>query len=182
MTTPKAHFVRRARDERIKTTHTAQHRPFVQKVMFWGCFSYEGTGPIVPVTGTMTAAKYLATLTEHLVPQMHEWFGAGGGVFQQDNAPCHKARRVTQQFQEWGLEVLSWPPYSPDLAPIENLWAILKAKVHKEGYKTKSELIERVKAIWHADPQIQEACKALVQSMPDRIAACVAAKGGVLKY
>ena len=37
--------------------------------------------------------------------------------------------------KEWaaenGVELLDWPPYSPDLNPIENLWHILKAEIMK---------------------------------------------------
>ncbi len=35
-----------------------------------------------------------------------------------------------------GIEVMEWPPYSPDLNPIENLWALLK----KEAYKVYPDL------------------------------------------
>ena len=31
-----------------------------------------------------------------------------------------------QQFQ-----IMAWPPFSPDLNPIENLWAVLKAKIYE---------------------------------------------------
>ncbi len=96
--------------------------------MFWGCLSYQGPGPILPVTGTMNSAKYIETLTHQLFPQMNVWFGEGGGMMQQDNAPCHKDRQVKQKIQDAGVQVLKWPPYSPDLAPTENLWAIMKNK------------------------------------------------------
>ena len=29
------------------------------------------------------------------------------------------------------IELVNWPPYSPDLNPIENLWKMLKAKIIK---------------------------------------------------
>jgi hypothetical protein len=150
--------------------------------MVWGCFGYEGTGPLSVVTGTMNAAKYMATLNAHLLPQMNQWHPAGNGIFQQDNAPCHKALCVTQMLNNAGVQVIAWPPYSPDLSPIENLWAIVKQKVHVASYVSKEALVERIQDIWTNDLSVKEACKSLIESMPQRINACIAAKGGVIKY
>ena len=42
-----------------------------------------------------------------------------GLIFMQDNAPIHKAKKVIEWFNENGIEVIHWPPYLPDLNPIE---------------------------------------------------------------
>jgi transposase len=77
---------------------------------------------------------------------------------------------------------MEWPPYSPDLSPIENLWAILKAKVHSEATTSKEELLARMWVIWNEDPAIKRACSSLIESMPRRVLACIEANGGPIKY
>ena len=49
----------------------------------------------------------------------------------QDGASVHIARIVRVILAEMGIEVMIWPPYSPDLNPIENLWAIMKAEIYR---------------------------------------------------
>jgi hypothetical protein len=130
----------------------------------------------------MNAAKYMEVLHTHLLPQLHQWHPADDGIYQQDNAPCHKARVVTETLQDAGVRVMAWPPYSPDLSPIENLWAIVKRKLHEVSYSTVDEMAARVVDIWRNDTSVKEACMKLIESMPRRIHACIQAKGGVLKY
>ena len=46
-----------------------------------------------------------------------------------DNAPIHTARIIENWLLEQGIEIMDWPPYSPDLNPIENLWKLLKDQI-----------------------------------------------------
>jgi transposase len=47
-------------------------------------------------------------------------------IFMQDNSPLYISRLVRGLLEDLMVEVIEWPPYSPNLKLIENLWALLK--------------------------------------------------------
>jgi transposase len=49
----------------------------------------------------------------------------------QDNALIHTAGKIKNWLQGHGITVMEWPPYSPDLNPIENAWAKLKERIYE---------------------------------------------------
>src|SRR5204862_6870247 len=71
-----------------------------------------------------SANSYLEVLEDQL-PKC--WMP--GLIFVHDNAPIHTANAVKKWFEEMDIPFTDWPPYSPDLNPIENAWALLKKKV-----------------------------------------------------
>ena len=166
----------------ITAAHTAAHRPFLQRVLFWGCFSDDGgQGPLVFINGTMNSERYKQTLGEHLRPYQAEHFPNRDDIFQQDNAPCHQSRSSVAFLQQNGITTLPWPPYSPDLNLIENLWGYMKKIIHRRGFTTKSDLIAAVNDLWHSE-ELREQCSRLCDSMSDRIKACILNKGGYTSY
>jgi len=64
----------------------------------------------------------LCWVNEMLIPALNP-----GDVVIWDNATFHKSRKLAQAFEEAGISLLFLPPYSPDLNPIEQFWAWLKA-------------------------------------------------------
>jgi transposase len=154
-------------------------------VMFWGCFSKLGLGTLVALEGNQNADSYIETLDNYLIDELlaaEEELGAKM-TFMQDNAPCHKAKRVSDFLAENNVSVLPWPPQSPDLNPIENLWAIIKQKrVQKFSNfpTTKTQLIDQVMAVW--DELNPELLNTLADSAPSRLALCLENEGRNTKY
>ena len=89
---------------------------------FWGCIHWTGTGVSRTYEGRVNQYTYKNVLENCLVPSI-EIFGGDREllIFQEDNAPAHKARSVAGWLYEEGIRTLVWPPRSPDLNLIENM-------------------------------------------------------------
>jgi transposase len=83
----------------------------------------------------MTGAAFRAYVEQFLAPALKP-----GDVVVLDNLAAHKADGVRQAIAAAGASILYLPPYSPDLNPIEQLFAKLKALLRKAAARTKDEL------------------------------------------
>ena len=68
----------------------------------------------------------------------------------QDNAPCHTSKLVLAFLKRKRIEFIKWPPYSPDLNPIENIWHWMKHVLETEYPVCESaqEIEDRFFEIW----------------------------------
>jgi hypothetical protein len=148
-------------------------------VMFWGCFGWHGTGPLVLVDGNMDSDAYINVLANHFIPWVRNY---PDSVFQQDGAPCHTSSYSTWWMSTHGIRVLDWVAQSPDLNPIENLWNHLDRQVRKRKPlpQTKQELITAIQEEWRNISL--EMLQNLITSLPHRTDAVIKAKGGNTKY
>ena len=150
--------------------------------MYWGCFSRKGLGPIVSLQNSVTGESYVKILRKRVLPTIQRMFPNGNYLFQDDNAPPHRSKIAKEYGTTNDLRTLSWPAQSPDLNPIENLWAVLKRSVHNKKTKPRNlnQLDRHVKSAWKAIPV--STLKKLIDSMPRRISAVIEAQGGATKY
>jgi transposase len=146
---------------------------------FWGCFSFYGKGPLVIIDGILNSEKYIAMLKEFLLPeidqlniQIH---------FMQDNARPHSSKITKKFFNDNGIILLPWPPQSPDINPIENIWGIIKQKLYADFPvpKSKNDLINNVLSIWDDLPT--DLFQILAENVPDRIDQLIKKKGNLIK-
>jgi hypothetical protein len=131
-----------------------------------------------------SARSYIDVLDAQL-PRIWE----PGMIFMQDNALIHTAKTVKKWFEDIAIPLLDWPPYSPDLNPIEHIWWHLKAEVLElfpelkdlgAGEEAKEALERALIIAWDSiDDTIIKSC---VESMCRRRDAVIAAKGWHTKY
>ena len=73
---------------------------------------------------------------------------------QQDNHPVHSAKLITRYLVRMKVKVIPWPPTSPDLAPIENLWKQNKVVISgsRHRIRTKAEMAQAILNAWPLIP------------------------------
>ena len=152
------------------------------RIMVWSCFTRKGVGYCTLIEGNMDQKLYKDILRDDLVETLRYYkLRKSEIIFQHDNDPKHTAKSV-QNWLAKKFTVLKWPSNSPDLNPIEHLWNQVKRKL--QDYETIptscKELWERFQLEWNRIPV--ERCQALYESMPKRMEAVIAAKGGATKY
>jgi transposase len=99
------------------------------------------TAPYV-LDGALNGDIFRAYVGQILAPTL-----SSGDIVVMDNLPCHKVAGVQQAIDSRGARLLYLPPYSPDLNPIEQAFAKLKALLRKAGERTRD-------GLWNAIAQI----------------------------
>ena len=161
------------------------------KKTFWAAFGWGIRTNLVALEGDPESAKggvtsqvYLTVLKTHLSTIME-----ADSIFMHDNAPIHTAKIIKRWLNNQPFDVMIWPPYSPDLNPIENLWFLLKEAVYKahpellnmsDTEAALEALISAAKECWNGI--VEGILDKLSDTMPHRVQAVLEAKGWYTKY
>jgi transposase len=164
--------------------------------MVWACFVGDKLGPIVFMDSSITKEVYIEMLADTLLPFVDVLHADGQAdvVFQQDNATPHSSpvtrKWLEDEAKKHGFSIMQWPSNSPDLNPIEHLWAHVKRELHRQYPDTwhlkgspdviRRILKERIHEIWWNIGST--VLKSLIESMPHRVHAVLDAGGNVMGY
>lgn len=160
-------------------------------IMLWGIAWKGGRSDLIvmerdedaPRRG-YTARSYQKALQEGLLPHYNDT-----RHFQQDNAKIHVCKATEEWLQRRGISWIEWPAHSPDLNPIEHVWAALKKNLRTlfpELWSLKQNCVDIAKfkeclhTAWEAIPQ--SFIDKLIEGMPRRLAAVKKARGWYTKY
>ena len=159
--TPKEQASRRVYDRYAKSVH------------IWGCIGIGLKRLIVLPKGSITAATYIHDSLTPSLPALN------GRLFMQDGARPHTAKKTTNFLQRNNIAYLDdWPARSPDLNPIETLWALLSRRVGNRLPTDEAELEQFFVEEWNAIPQSE--IDVLVNSFAARCSECVRVKGATI--
>lgn len=103
-----------------------------------------------------------------------------GSEFQQDNASCHVSKSSREFMALRNIHPIEWPPNSPDLNPIENVWGWMKQELSMMILKDYDDSTRKIESLW--DQLTHEYLTSLIDSMDDRINQCIKSNGYQTEY
>lgn len=160
-----------------------QRRQGPASVMVWAGVCASGKTPLVFLEKGVKVNQEIyrkQVLEDVLLPWAQIHFGNQQWVFQQDSAPAHRAK-TTQAWLHHNVPRFitsqQWPPYSPDLNPLDySIWSILESKVCATKHTTVESLKRHLLAAWE-EIDVEILTK-IVLNFEKRLDACIKSKGG----
>lgn len=111
-----------------------------RRVTLLGALGVEGVVAAMSVEAATSTAVFLAFLDQALIPELVRT--KPGAVVVMDNLSAHKAAAVRARLEQAGLRLLYLPRYSPDLSPVEPMWAKVKELLRAKAARTVAALNE----------------------------------------
>ena len=148
------------------------------KVNCWGAISWNGATSLHIFFDNLNKRLY-QTIVENHKEEMENLYEGQDFCFQQDNHPTHNNLDVFDDDEN--IEIIDFPTYSPDLNPIENLWATLKYRVACDAPLTRDELVESLERNWEEITEIEN-LRPYLETLTGRYEQCIEEQGNRLPH
>ena len=142
------------------------------KINIWGAITYKNK-IIDTFTENMDTTKYLDLLETKMIKIYEKDYYILG-----DNDPKHNSIKSKKYLKDKAIKCVDFPPHSPDLNPIENMWAILKMNMRKDSIKNINDLRET--ALFTGDKISMDHIRNTIDSMKSRLQKVIDAKGSYI--
>ena len=131
-------YGRAPRGERVVGAAPRNHGP---NTTLMAALSLEGITAAMTVEGAMDRLAFDVFVDQILVPSLQP-----GQVVIWDNLAVHKSADAQQRIAARGCQLLWLPPYSPDVAPIEQAFSKIKTALRRTEARTRAALDEAITA------------------------------------
>jgi len=188
-------WVSRAPHEREREDCLAPAFRKFKGFMAWAAVWHGGRSPLVRLDLSKSTSKRKGFNSDLYINQVYKqhlrriwrnvnssWRAYGGAWLLEDNSGIHMSKKSRAAAKKYKFRNLPHPPNSPDLNPIENVWAFLKYRLRslKQRPKNLDELYEAADAIWRNIPQ--RFINDLMRGMRKRLRLVKLAHGGHIRY
>lgn len=128
---------RKVTDNKFAEKYVNTTKKFRKSIMIWGAIRYDGKRVLVRCNGNVDQYEYQRILDVGLPQICNNRF-----KLQQDGASSHRAYSTKQYFTRKSIRLFDqpWPPQSPDLSIIENIWDLLKEMIKNHKATSEDEL------------------------------------------
>ena len=117
--------------------------------MFWGAIGVQYKSALITCSNAENAEEYQNILSQSgIVPECNKIYGRNNWFLMQDGAACHSAETTQIWLDDHCMVVPGWPPNSPDLNPIEVLWAVVKRRLRSHVWEDGEDITGIVRDVW----------------------------------
>ena len=149
---------------------------FTNTFMVWGGIGFNYKSKLIIVDEKLNSEEYIKMLeSNEILENIKEKFDQNKVYFQQNAAPAHRAKETINYIKSKILLIDDWPPNSPDLSVIENIWAILKNRLKKLTFNSIEELKQCLIQEWNTLDQTM--INNLILTTRNRFRLCLQEKG-----
>jgi transposase len=175
--------VRRPKGHRFDAAYTKHRKIYAPSCHIFACFCGRGPGYCKIYYGKLDGKSLRKLLDDTIVQTAADYYDLDHGEqwwFLHDNSPPFTSSEVQTWLHNHGISVIDFPPHSPDLNPIENLWPRVAALMDKLHPTSSEATADAFIQCWPEVPL--DLFTDYAQSMPARIQAVIDANGNATKF